>query len=147
MKLHLLIGSTGLLAMAMLMTGADGPAAVTYMDHEKAATVLEKGGSIARASDYTLGGARRDKAGQVEVHEKETDIIYITDGDATFVTGGTMVGGKSTKTGQWLGSDIQGGETHHLAKGDVVVIPAGTPHWFKEVPKSVSYMLVKVIKP
>jgi mannose-6-phosphate isomerase-like protein (cupin superfamily) len=146
MKLNLLIGSIALLTMAVLMTGADQPA-VTYMDHDKAAVVLEKGGSIARAPDYTLGGARRDKAGQVEVHEKETDIIYITDGEATFVTGGSMTGGKLTKAGQWLGSDIQGGETHHLTKGDVIVIPAGTPHWFKEVPKSVSYMLVKVIKP
>jgi quercetin dioxygenase-like cupin family protein len=128
------------------MPGADEPA-VTYLDHEKAAVVLEKGGAIAKGSDYTVSGARRDKAGQVEVHEKETDIIYITDGEATFVTGGTMIGGKLTKTGQWLGTEVQGGETHHVTKGDVVVVQAGTPHWFKEVPKSVSYMLVKVIKP
>ena len=58
-----------------------------------------------------------------------------------------MIGGKNTKTGQWLGTDIQGGESRHLSKGDVIVIPAGVPHWFKEVPKSVSYFVVKVIKP
>ena len=81
------------------------------------------------------------------MHEKETDIIYITDGEATFVTGGTMVGGKLTKAGQWLGTDIEGGTTQHLTKGDVVTIPAGTPHWFKEVPQSVNYFLVKVLKP
>ncbi len=45
-----------------------------------------------------------------------------------------------------LGAGIQGGETRRLAKGDVVVIPARTPHWFKEAPKSVSYFLVKVIQ-
>jgi mannose-6-phosphate isomerase-like protein (cupin superfamily) len=146
MKLNLIIGAASLVSMAAIMPGADEPA-VTYLDHDKAAAVLEKGGSIARGSDYTLSGARRDKAGQVEVHEKETDIIYITDGEATFVTGGTMIGGKLTKTGQWLGTDVQGGETHHVTKGDVIVVQAGTPHWFKEVPKSVSYMLVKVIKP
>ena len=58
-----------------------------------------------------------------------------------------MIGGKNTKAGEWLGTDIQGGESHHLSKGDVIVIPAGVPHWFKEVPKSVSYFGVKVIKP
>ena len=58
-----------------------------------------------------------------------------------------MIGGKNTKAGQWLGTDIQGGESRHLSKGDVIVIPAGVPHWFKEVPKSVSYFVVKVIKP
>jgi quercetin dioxygenase-like cupin family protein len=80
------------------------------------------------------------------VHDKETDVIYVVDGTATFVTGGTMVGGKMTTPGQLMGSDIKGGQTHHLSKGDVIVIPARTPHWFKEVPQSVSYYVVKVLK-
>jgi glc operon protein GlcG len=82
----------------------------------------------------------------VEVHDKETDIFYVTDGEATIVTGGTMAGGKMTKPGQWLGTSIDGGETRHLSKGDVMVIPAGTPHWFKEVPKEINYLVVKVIR-
>jgi quercetin dioxygenase-like cupin family protein len=52
-----------------------------------------------------------------------------------------------TKAGQWLGTNIQGGETRHLTKGDIITIPAGTPHWFKEVPSSVNYYVVKVLKP
>ena len=51
------------------------------------------------------------------------------------------------KPGQLLGSDIEGGQTNHLSKGDVIVVPAGTPHWFKEVPQFVSYYVVKVLKP
>jgi mannose-6-phosphate isomerase-like protein (cupin superfamily) len=81
------------------------------------------------------------------VHDKETDIFYVTDGEATIVTGGTMVGGKQKSPGQMLGTNIEGGESRHLTKGDVMVIPAGTPHWFKEVPKSVTYFVVKVIAP
>ena len=81
------------------------------------------------------------------MHDKETDVIYMVDGEATFVTGGTAVGRKSTKAGQSIGTDIKGGETHKLTKGDVIVVPAGTPHWFKEVPKSVSYYVVKVLRP
>ena len=42
-------------------------------------------------------GARRTGPGQVEVHDKETDIFYIVDGEATFVTGGKMIGGKLTQ--------------------------------------------------
>jgi mannose-6-phosphate isomerase-like protein (cupin superfamily) len=138
-----------LLAMAfgaaLLLTAADTPT-VTYMDHDKMAEALAKGTSVARTADYSVSGAHRGGPGQVEVHDKETDVIYITDGEATFVTGGKMIGGKMTKEGQWLGTNIEGGETHHVTKGDVFVIPAGTPHWFKEV-KSVNYFVVKVIKP
>jgi quercetin dioxygenase-like cupin family protein len=147
MKSTMLFGSTALLGLAIILIAADAPAPVTYLNHDNAMDVLVKGGAIAKGDDYTVSGARRAKAGQVEVHEKETDIFYVTDGEATFVTGGTMIGGKLTKTGQWLGTEIQGGETHHLSKGDVIVIPAGTPHWFKEVPNSMSYLLVKAIKP
>ena len=52
-----------------------------------------------------------------------------------------------TKPGQHLGNGIKGGQTHMLKKGDVLVIPAGTPHWFKDVPHTVSYYVVKVLAP
>jgi mannose-6-phosphate isomerase-like protein (cupin superfamily) len=135
-----------LLAAAVMMTGAGGTA-VSYFDAAKVATALAKGTVMVKQSDLAVQGGHRDKAGQVEVHDKETDIFYVTDGEATIVTGGTMVGGQEKSPGQKLGTSIQGGETHHLVKGDSMVIPAGTPHWFKEVPKSISYFVVKVIAP
>lgn|SRR5579871_1044326 len=135
------------LATTFVLTGADATAPVTYVPHDKVSEALAKGGSLVTAKDLTVSGAHRTGAGQVELHEKETDIIYVTDGEATFLTGGTMVGGKMSKPGQMLGTDIQGGESHHLTKGDVVVVPAGVPHWFKDVPQSVSYYVVKVLKP
>jgi len=125
------------------------PAPVTagvYVDHDKVAAALAKGGPLVTASDVLVSGSHRDKPGQVEVHEHEMDVLYITDGTATFVYGGKMVGGKNSRPGQWLGTDITGGTTQKLAKGDVVVVPAGMPHWFKEVPGQVSYYVVKVIK-
>ena len=143
--MKLLLALLTILAAAVMMTGA-GPG-VTYIENDKVADSLAKGGMLVTQSDLIVQGAHRAAAGQVEVHDKETDVLYITDGEATFVTGGTMIGGKNTKTGQWLGTDIQGGESRHLSKGDVIVIPAGVPHWFREVPKSVSYFVVKVIKP
>jgi len=142
MKLTLVLTAT--FAAAFMLMAADP---VTYMDHATVAKAMVKGGSIAKGSDHTVSANHRDKAGEVEVHDKETDVIYITEGEATVVTGGTMIGGKDTTPGQHRGTDVKGGVTRHVSPGDVFVIPAGTPHWFKEVPKSVSYFTVKIIKP
>ena len=120
---------------------------VVHVDPAQVAAALAKGGSLVTRPDLLVSGGHREAAGQVEVHDKETDVLYILDGEATFVFGGQMVGGKVTQPGQWLGSDITGGQTRRVAKGDVFVVPAGIPHWFKEVPKSVSYFVVKVLKP
>jgi mannose-6-phosphate isomerase-like protein (cupin superfamily) len=119
----------------------------TVIDHARVAETLAKGGNLVSASDVVVLGAHRGSAGQVEVHDHEMDVFYIVDGSATFVTGGKIVGAKNTRPGQWLGTSIVGGTTHALVKGDVVVVPARMPHWFKEVPTEVSYFVVKVIKP
>ena len=121
--------------------------AVTFVDHDKVAAALAKGGPLVSGSDVLVQGSHRDQAGGVEVHDHEMDVIYVVDGTATFVTGGKMVGGKNTRPGQWLGTDLTGGTTQRLVKGDVIVVPAGIPHWFKEVPGPISYYVVKVIKP
>jgi mannose-6-phosphate isomerase-like protein (cupin superfamily) len=148
MKLPLAI--VVILTAAVLTAGAIHMAAqtppVAFADHDKVAAALANGGSLITAPNLTVSGAHRTGPGQVEVHETETDVLYIIEGEATFVTGGTMVGGKLTRPGQHLGTDIQGGTTHHLTKGDVITIQAGTPHWFQDVPKSVNYFVVKVLK-
>ena len=141
------LGLTAMLTMGYLVVAADAPSKVTYVGHDKVTAALDKGGPLVNAPDLLVSGSHRDKAGQVEVHDKETDVIYVVEGDATFVTGGTAVGLKQTKAGQSIGTDVKDGQTHHLTKGDVIVVPAGTPHWFKEVPKSVSYYVVKVLRP
>src|SRR5262249_56733361 len=101
------------------------PSAGIHVDPAKVAEALAKGGTLVTRPDLLVQGSHRDKAGQVEVHDKETDVLYILEGEATFVFGGTMVGGKLARPEQWLGTDITGGETHRVAKGDGFVIPAG----------------------
>jgi mannose-6-phosphate isomerase-like protein (cupin superfamily) len=86
---------------------------------------------------------RRDKPGQSELHEKDTDVFYVLQGSATFVTGGKMVDPKTTATGEVRGSAIEGGEVRTLSKDDVIVIPAGVPHWFKDVKGTFLYFVVK----
>jgi mannose-6-phosphate isomerase-like protein (cupin superfamily) len=137
-----LILAAALLLSAVLVSAADD-AKVKFVSHEQVA----KGGSIATAPSYSVTVAHRDKAGMVEVHDKETDTLYVVDGAATIVTGGTMIGGSVTAPGQQRGTDIKGGTEQKLVKGDVMIIPAGIPHWFKDVPKTVDYYVVKVIAP
>jgi len=128
-------------------TGYAQSSQITHVDHEKVAAALAKGGALMTSKDFTVQGIHRAGPGQVEIHEKETDIFYVTDGDATIVTGGTMVGGRQTAPNQLRGTDVTGGQARRLTKGDVIVIPAGVPHWFKEVPVSINYLTIKVIKP
>ena len=145
-----------LLGLLMLVTIGAGFAvaqsrAVTHIDSEKVAAALSAAGRtgvgpLVTTKDYTVSGIKRTGPGEVEIHDHETDIFYITDGQATFVTGGTIVGAKRTTPGQTRGTDIKGGETTTLKKGDVVTIQAGTPHWFKTVSPSISYLTVKVIR-
>ncbi len=79
-----------------------------------------------------------------EVHTKDTDIIYVLEGKATLVTGGTVVEGKETGPEEIRGKEISGGDPRSIGKGDVIVVPAGTPHWFKEVNGPLLYYVVKV---
>src|SRR5581483_6417361 len=78
---------------------------VAFFDHTKVDEALAKGGYLATTTQYIVQGSHRNAAGQVEMHDKETDVFMVTDGGATFVYGGTMVGGKVSRPGQWLGTD------------------------------------------
>jgi mannose-6-phosphate isomerase-like protein (cupin superfamily) len=145
MKLWLV--SATLFTLGVLAGAQPDSSGAVHVDPGKVAAALAKGGTLVTRPDLLVSGSHREAAGQVEVHDKETDVLYIVDGEATLVIGGKMVDGKVTRPGQWLGKDITGGQTSRIAKGDVFVIPAGIPHWFKEVPKSISYFVVKVLKP
>jgi mannose-6-phosphate isomerase-like protein (cupin superfamily) len=151
--MHIRLGLT-LSVLAIIVTGAQTAAPqptpltnAVFFDHTKTAEAFAKATHLYDAPDFTVQGGHREVPGQVEVHDKETDIIYILDGAATFVAGGKMIDGAISRPGQWLGKDISGGEERHLVKGDMVLVPAGTPHWFKSVSPQVTYSVVKVVKP
>src|SRR5678816_1868927 len=132
-----------LLVMMAAAVAADGvPTVVTYVHHDKVTSTMAKGGQIINDHGLIVIAQRRG-AGEVEVHEKTNHVFIIVEGEATFVTGGTLVGAKDTAPGQKRAPNVQGGEVHHLTKGDVITIPAKTPHWFKEVPtKTIAYYAI-----
>jgi uncharacterized protein GlcG (DUF336 family)/mannose-6-phosphate isomerase-like protein (cupin superfamily) len=120
------------------------PQPVTYFESNKVTDAFAKGAVLFDSSDkYMVHASRREKPGIAEIHEEDADIIYVLEGTATLVTGGKAVDAKPTGPGELRGSAIDGGDTRKIAKGDVVVVPAGTPPWFKEVSNPLLYYVVK----
>lgn len=122
-------------------------APVSYFESKQVTAAFAKGDVLVDGSNgrnYMVHASRREAPGQVEIHEQDTDIIHVLSGNATFVTGGTLTDGKATGPGEIRGATVMGGETRELKPGDVVVVPAGTAHWFKAVKGPLTYYVVKV---
>jgi glc operon protein GlcG len=120
---------------------------VTYFPKNDVDEGFAKGSVLfdgAGVRNYMVHASRRETPGMVEVHTKDTDILYVLKGTATVVTGGTMVDGKNIASDEIRGREITGGETRKLVPGDAMIIPNGVPHWFKEVQAPFLYYVVKV---
>jgi uncharacterized protein GlcG (DUF336 family)/mannose-6-phosphate isomerase-like protein (cupin superfamily) len=133
------------LAIAGAAAVAAAPS-VSYYQAPQVRDAFAKGAVLfdGEGRNYMVHASRRDGAGQAEVHAKDADIIYVLDGTATFVTGGSVVDPKTTAPDEVRGRELVRGETRTLSKGDVVIVPAGTPHWFEKVPAAFTYYVVKV---
>lgn len=138
-------GASGSSSAASASASAPKPQVRVFSAADMAAAFAE-GKTLVNGQglDYKVMTGQRQTPGEVEVHVHYTDVIYITEGAATFVTGGRVVDPKTVSPGQIRGKSIEGGVAHHLEKGSLVVIPAGTPHWFKSVTKPVMDLVVKV---
>lgn len=118
---------------------------VTVLKHDQVERAFAKGSPLIEVEDYKIHASRRaSEPGLAEIHTRDTDIIYVLQGSATLVTGGKAVAAKSTGTEELRGSEIEGGQTREITVGDVVVVPNGTPHWFKQVNGPLLYYVVKV---
>ncbi len=121
---------------------------VLYFPSKKVKAAFAKGDTLLGGHEggrnFTILAGRRDRPGAVEIHTLDTDIFYVLEGSATFITGGTALEPKATEPDEIRGTTIQGGESYHLAQGDGIVIPKGVPHWFKEVEAPFLYYVVKV---
>ena len=121
------------------------PMSVTHLDGAKVAAAFAKGMPLLEVDGYKIHASRRDGPGIAEIHDTETDVVYVLDGAATLITGGTVVDAKRTEPGQIRGAAIEGGQSRRIGKGDVIVIPNGTPHLFKDVQAPLLYFVVKPI--
>ena len=130
--------------MAAAAAASRGPAPVTFFDSTHVRAAFDNGAVLFNQGEsYMVHASRREKPGMAEIHTKDADIVYVLDGTATLVTGGSAVDAKVTEGDELRGSSINGGEAHQLRKGDVIIVPAGVPHWFKEVSNPFLYYVVK----
>ena len=129
----------------MLGKGGSGAArSVTYLPRDKVAAAFVKGAPLVEDDSYKVHASHRSEAGKVEVHARDTDIIYVLEGSATLVTGGTVIDGKAIEPDEVRGAEIRGGDSREIKKGDVIIVPNGVPHWFQKVPGPLNYYVVKV---
>lgn len=148
-----IVGAASLESMQMSAAEMNGHALpVTYLDSKTVKAAFGKGAVLVgedekmmhTARNYMVHASHRDQPGIAEIHTLDTDIVYVLEGTATLVTGGTAVEPKTIAPNELRGKYIEGGETRKLVPGDVVIIPDHVPHWFKEVSTPFNYYVVKV---
>jgi len=125
---------------------SDGTPSVLFFDAKQVSASFSTGAVLLDGSNrnYMVHTSRREKPGLAEVHTLDTDISYVLQGTATFVTGGKAVDAKEIAPNEIRGSRIEGGVTRQLAKGEVIIVPNNTAHWFKEVNGEFLYYTIKV---
>jgi mannose-6-phosphate isomerase-like protein (cupin superfamily) len=96
--------------------------------------------SLLQLAPYNVSLEYRASVGNAAVHETEAELFYVVDGAATLVTGGKLTAEKRTNAENLSGTGIEGGESRHVAKGDFVMVPDHTPHWFSKIDGTVVLM-------
>lgn len=102
------------------------------------------GQTLLQSASHKVNLEYRAKPGTSSIHETEAELIYIVDGSATFVTGGKLTNEKRTNETNVGGTGIENGVTRKVTKGDFVLVPQGTPHWFSGVEGGVAFMTVRL---
>lgn len=87
---------------------------------------------------------RNKAASEAEVHDASDDVYYVLEGAATLTLGGRLEEPRETERGEWRAPRISGGRAFEIRKGDLVVVPRGTPHMRSTVGKDFSMILIKV---
>src|SRR5215510_10689306 len=138
------VALAAILSTAALATAASFPQRVHYIDHDKVEAAFVKGGRIIEDQGLIVIAQRVVGRGS-EMHDNTNHVFIIMDGEAEFITGGKLVNPKATEPGQTRGTGIEDGVSHHLTKGDVITIPAKTPHQWKDA--SIGYYAVNFEAP
>lgn len=89
---------------------------------------------------YAANLEYRAAVGPAAIHQTEAEMFYVIDGAATMVTGGKLVDEKRTNAANLSGTGIDGGTSRHVAKGDFIVVPENTAHWFSAIDGSITLM-------
>ena len=79
-----------------------------------------------------------------ELHDASDDVYYVLEGTATLILGGKLEDPKETDPGEWRSPRIVDGKTFEIKKGDLIVVPRGTPHQRSTANKDFTMILIKI---
>src|SRR3954469_6583533 len=96
--------------------------------------------SMIRLDQYNVSLEYRSAVANAAVHETEAELFFVVDGSAMLVTGGRLKNETRTNAANLSGSAIDGGVSRHVAKGDFIMVPEGTPHWFSAIDGTIVLM-------
>jgi mannose-6-phosphate isomerase-like protein (cupin superfamily) len=145
---------TTIIALIGLLAAAQAPApaapAMYFSEAELMKTLMENAKTapamhtapVKLADHYRINIVRRTSGQGAIAHPDGTEVHHIIDGSATFVTGGTIVRPAASAARGGI-AVIEGGQSRRVAKGDVILVPAGTPHWYKDLEGSITYLEVR----
>ncbi len=153
--LRIAIAVTFLAALAAAQT----PALKTFASSSDVAAMIAKAKAerkpdqplfaqpILQLAPYTASLEYRAAVGPAAVHETEAEMFYVIEGSATLVTGGKLVNEKRTNAANLTGTAIEGGSSRAVAKGDFVIVPENTPHWFSPINGTIVLMSFHAPRP
>ena len=98
--------------------------------------------NIANTDQYSINIVHREKAAGAVAHAGYTELHYVIEGSGTFVSGGKLIRGATGSP-----ASIEGGTVKQFVKGDVVVIPANSPHWYSATNGPLTYLEVRWLAP
>lgn len=112
---------------------------------QQAGTKGSGGSTLADYGALAIKLSERTASGGAEIHAQFDDVMVVTEGKATLVTGGELIDAHTVSDGELAGTGIRNGVTQPVASGDVIHIPAGTPHQLLVAPgTSYGALVVKV---
>ena len=100
--------------------------------------------AVSNTDQYRINVVHRSKPAGAIAHPGNTELHYIIEGSATVVTGGTI---KRPAAGSTELASIEGGVTKHVTKGDVVIVPENSAHWYKDIEGQITYLEVRWLAP
>jgi mannose-6-phosphate isomerase-like protein (cupin superfamily) len=115
----------------------------TYKSGADIAAVLQKANAAATGTSssavtanehYRVSVLTRSKPAGALAHPGNIELLYITEGSGVITTGGTLVPAAAGKP-----ASIVNGVEQRFTKGDVIIVPVGSPHWLSVIDVPVSY--------
>lgn len=138
--------------IALALAGqTPAPAPAIYKTAAELTSALQQSGqtggmltsAVSNTDDHRINLVKRTTPGGAVAHPEGSEVHHIVEGTGTLVTGGTLV----RSTGAGTTATIQGGEARRVSAGDVIFIPAGTPHWYRDIDGAIAYLEVRFNTP